>query len=96
MNCGGIVRPATNAEPQTISGEPIVVKIGRSNAIRITGREVNQAAIRANLERENLLKPDASLIIAAHPGAETSALVTVLDAANLVGIQAISVATTEG
>jgi biopolymer transport protein ExbD len=50
--------------------------------------------VRANLERERAQKPKAPLIVASHPDADTNSLVTVLDAANIVGIDNISVATT--
>ncbi|MDA3933749.1 MAG: biopolymer transporter ExbD [Gammaproteobacteria bacterium] len=90
-----IARP-TQSEQQKVDQEnlPIVVKIDHLSNISINGREVDQAAMRANLERENALKPKAPLIVAAHPDAETHALVAVLDAANIVGIEGVSVATT--
>ena len=60
---------------------PIVVKINSGNLISIKGRILEPQAVEANLEREKAGKPDSPLIIAAHPDAETEALVTLLDAA---------------
>ena len=50
--------------------------------------------MQANLEREKAEKPASALIVAAHPEADTEALVTILDAAKAVGIESVSVATT--
>jgi biopolymer transport protein ExbD len=72
---------------------PIVVKINSSSLISIKGRTLETGAVQANLEREKAEKPESPLIIAAHPGADTESLVTILDAAKAVGIEAVSVAT---
>ena len=72
---------------------PIVVKIDSSSLISIKGRLLEKRAVEANLEREKAEKPDSPLIIAAHPEADTDALVTILDAARAVGIESVSVAT---
>jgi len=73
---------------------PIVVKIDANGNISMKGRMLERKAVQANLEREKAEKPDSSLIIAAHPDAETDALVTILDAADAVGVASVSVATT--
>ena len=73
---------------------PIVVKIDANGNIMLKGRMLERKAVQANLEREKAEKPDSALIIAAHPDAETDALVTILDAAEAVGVGSVSVATT--
>jgi len=73
---------------------PIVVKIDASGNILLKGRILERKAVQANLEREKAEKPDSPLIIAAHPDAETDVLVTILDAAEAVGVGSVSVATT--
>ena len=73
---------------------PIVVKIDANGNITMKGRLLERKAVEANLEREKAEKPDSPLIIAAHPDAETDALVTILDAAEAVGVGSVSVATT--
>ena len=70
-----------------------MVKIDASSNISIKGRIIELNAVRANLERERAEKPKSPMIIAAHPDAETEALVMILDSANIVGINSISVAT---
>ena len=72
---------------------PIVIKIDASSLISIKGRVLESRAVEANLEREKAEKPTSPLIVAAHPEADTDALVTVLDAARAVGIESVSVAT---
>lgn len=72
----------------------ILVEIDSFSQIMVNKREVSNNAVRANLERERAQQPKAPLIIASHPDADTNSLVTVLDAANIIGIDNISVATT--
>lgn len=72
---------------------PIVVKIDGASLISVKGRVLEPAAVQANLEREKAEKPTSQLIIAAHPEADTEALVTILDAARAVGIESVNVAT---
>jgi len=73
---------------------PIVVRIDASGLISVKGRVLEPRAVVANLEREKAEKPLSPLIVAAHPEADTEALVTVLDAARAVGIESVNVATT--
>jgi len=90
-----VSRPS-NAPPKEIKKNkgPIVVKIDANGNISMKGRLLERKAVQANLEREKAEKPDSPLIIAAHPDAETDALVTILDAAAAVGVGSVSVATT--
>jgi len=74
---------------------PIVVKIDSASIIRINNRIIEPNAVRANLEREHAAKPDSMMILAMHPDAEAEAMVNVLDGANVVGIDSVSVATTQ-
>jgi len=90
-----VSRPS-NSPPKEIKKNkgPIVVKIDANGNITMKGRMLDNQAVEANLEREKAEKPDSPLIIAAHPDAETDALVTILDAAEAVGVASVSVATT--
>jgi len=90
-----ISRP-TQAEEQQQPDEdslPILVRIDQASMISVNNRRVEPDAVRANLERERAQNPNSPLIVAAHPDSETDSLVRVLDAANVVGIGSISVAT---
>jgi biopolymer transport protein ExbD len=89
-----IARPSGTAAERAQEDEgPIVVRIASSGLISVRGRVIDPGAVAANLEREKAEKPLAPLIVAADPDADTGALVTVLDAARLVGIESVSVAT---
>ncbi len=90
-----VSRPS-NAPPKEIKQDkgPIVIKIDSASLISLKGRILETGAVEANLEREKAEKPDSTLIIAAHPEADTDALVTILDAAKAVDIESVSVATT--
>jgi len=89
-----VSRPS-NAPPKEIQQDkgPIVVKINSGSLISVKGRILEPGAVQANLERERAEKPASPLIVAAHPDADTEALVTILDAAKAVGIESVSVAT---
>ncbi len=89
-----VSRPS-NAPPKEVQQDkgPIVVRIDSSSLISVKGRVLERSAVEANLEREKAEKPESPLIIAAHPAADTEALVTILDAARAVGIESVSVAT---
>ena len=90
-----VSRPS-NTPPKEIKQDtgPIVIKINSASLISVKGRILEPRAVQANLEREKAEKPTSALIVAAHPEADTEALVTILDAAKAVGIEAVSVATT--
>jgi len=91
-----VSRPSTTPprEVQPDAG-PIVVRIDGASFIILEGRILDPAAVAANLERAKAESPNAPLIVAAHPDAETTALVAVLDAARVVGIEPVTVATAE-
>jgi len=89
-----VTRPSS-APPREVQHDkgPIVVKIDSASLISVKGRVLEPRAVQANLEREKAEKPASPLIVAAHPEADTEALVTILDAAKAVGIESVSVAT---
>ena len=90
-----VSRPS-NSPPKEVKKNkgPIVIRIDANSNVMMKGRMLERKAVEANLEREKAEKPDSPLIIAAHPDAETDALVTILDAAEAVGVASVSVATT--
>jgi biopolymer transport protein ExbD len=89
-----ISRPQ-QSDRQTVEEDrgQILVEIDQLSRITVDQRSVGDRAIRANLERARAAQPSAPLIIASHRDADIDSLVTVLDAANIVGIDDISVAT---
>ena len=90
-----VSRPSNSPPKEVVKNKgPIVVRIDANGNITMKGRMLERKAVEANLEREKAEKPDSPLIIAAHPDAETEVLVTILDAAEAVGVGSVSVATT--
>ena len=89
-----VSRPS-NTPPEEVSQDrgPIVVKIDSGSRISVKGRVLEPHVFQANLEREKAVKPSSPLIVAAHPDADTQALVTILDAAEAGGSESVSVAT---
>jgi biopolymer transport protein ExbD len=89
-----VARPS-NSPPREVEKDlgPIVLRIDSASLIRLKGRVLEPLAVQANLERERAERPAAPLIVAAHPDAQTEALVTVLDAAAAAGVESVSVAT---
>lgn len=90
-----VSRPSNSPPKEVVKNKgPIVIRIDANGNITMKGRMLERKAVEANLEREKAQKPDSPLIIAAHPDAETDVLVTILDAADAVGVASVSVATT--
>ncbi len=90
-----VSRPSSSPPKEVKKNKgPIVIKIDANGNIVLKGRVLERKAVQANLEREKAEKPDSPLIVAAHPDADTDALVTILDAAKEVGVENVSVATT--
>ncbi len=89
-----VSRPSNSPPKEIVKKKgPIVVKIDANGNISMKGRMLERKAVEANMEREKAEKPDSPLIIAAHPDADTEALVIILDAAEAVGVVSVSVAT---
>ncbi len=90
-----VSRPSS-VPPQEVKQDEqvIVVRIDAGSLISVNDRILESGAVQANLEREKAQKPASPLIVVAHPDADTEALVTVLDAARIVGIESVSVSTT--
>lgn len=91
-----VSRPSVTPPREVVpDAGPVVVRIDGASFIILEGRILDPAAVAANLERAKAEKPNAPLIVAAHPDADTDALVAVLDAARVVGIEPVTVATAE-
>ena len=89
-----VSRPSNSPPAETMKDKgPLVVRIDASGNITIESRLLDRQFVEANLEREKAENPDSPLIIAAHPDADTAALVAILDAAEAVGIASVNVST---
>jgi biopolymer transport protein ExbD len=70
----------------------ILVAIGASNEIWISGRRIDPRAVRANIERMHAENPEGSVIIQADKKAFTETLVLVMDSARQAGVFKVSIA----
>ena len=70
----------------------ILVAIGASNEIWISGRRIDPRAVRANIERMHAENPEGSVIIQADKKAFTETLVLVMDSARQAGVFNVSIA----
>ncbi len=83
----------TDAPPQTKQeSEVILIEIQETGQIRMGGRTVDVRAVQANVERARAEKPDSTVVVAAHGGANAGILVQVVDQARLAGATNVSVA----
>jgi biopolymer transport protein ExbD len=70
----------------------ILVAIGASNEIWISGRRIDPRAVRANIERMHAENPEGSVIIQADKKSFTETLVLVMDSARQAGVFKVSIA----
>jgi biopolymer transport protein ExbD len=70
----------------------IFVAISDSGQIWINRRQVDPAAVRANIERLHAENPQGGVVIQADQNATTKLLVTVMDAARQAGVYNVSIA----
>lgn len=74
------------------AAENILVAIDDNDSIWIDRRLIDPRAVRANIERQRVEKPDSVVVIQAHKQSSNSALVRVMDASRLAGVYRISIA----
>jgi biopolymer transport protein ExbD len=70
----------------------ILVAIGASNEIWISGRRIDPRAVRANIERMHAENPEGAVIIQADKKSFTETLVLVMDSARQAGVFKVSIA----
>ncbi|MEJ2514303.1 MAG: biopolymer transporter ExbD [Gammaproteobacteria bacterium] len=70
----------------------IFVAISDTGQIWINRRQVDPAAVRANIERLHAENPQGGVVIQADQNATTKLLVTVMDAARQAGVYNVSIA----
>ncbi len=73
----------------------ILIAINSNNEVWINRREVDLAAVRANIERLSAENPQGGAVIQADKEAQTGVLIEVMDQVRLGGISAISIAAEE-
>jgi len=89
-------RPPTSDEPPPdTENTNIVFRVSESNELTLEGRRIDVRAVRANVERMHAEKPEAKVIISAHPKSKTELFVLISDQAREAGVYDISLSTDE-
>ena len=84
-------RPPTSDQPPPDSKNTnIVFRVSESNEIMLEGRRIDARSVRANVERLHAEKPEAKVVINAHPKAKTETYVLISDQAREAGVYDIS------
>ena len=88
------VSPSDNTNPPDSQPEnrAIIVRIDAGDTITIDQRYVDVRRVSAHLTRLHAERPKTGVVIAAHPGSSTNALVQVMDQSRSAGIYNISFA----
>ncbi len=89
-----VTRPdAETAVKQSRVG--ILIAINENNEVWINRRQIDLAAVRANVERLHAENPQGGAVIQADQKAETGILVEIMDQVRLAGVGSISIAAEE-
>lgn len=87
--------PTTDQPPPDSENTNIVFRVSESNEIMFEGRRIDIRSVRANVERLHAEKPEAKVVINAHPKAKTEIFVMISDQAREAGVYDISLSTTD-
>jgi biopolymer transport protein ExbD len=89
-------RPPTSDEPPPeTENTNIVFRVSESNELTFEGRRIDVRAVRANVERMHAEKPEAKVIVSAHPKSKTELFVLISDQAREAGVYDVSLSTDE-
>ena len=88
-------RPTAFEQPQDTDLQGIQIQILESGEVWMDNRQIDVRAVRANVERQRAVEPQAGALIIAESGAPTGVLVEVVDQVHLGGIYNITFSTGE-
>ena len=89
-------RPPTSDEPPPETENlNIVFRVSESNELTFEGRHIDVRAVRANVERMHAEKPEAKVIVSAHPKSKTEMFALISDQAREAGVYDVSLSTDE-
>jgi biopolymer transport protein ExbD len=91
----GLVVNRPTGEPPKNAEQSLVVQVLANGEVWIGGRVVDPRAVRANVEREHAVTPNAGVMVLADKAAPTGLVVTVVDQIHLGGVYNITFATAE-
>ena len=84
----------TNRHPDS-ENTNIVFRVSESNELTLEGRRIDVRSVRANVERMHAEKPEAKVVVSAHPKSKTELFVLISDQAREAGVYDVSLSTDE-
>ena len=87
--------PTSDEQPPEQENTNIVFRVSESNELTLEGRRIDIRAVRANVERMHAEKPEAKVIVSAHPKSKTEMFVQISDRAREAGVYDVSLSTDE-
>ena len=85
-------RPDSDEQIQVEDKGNILIKIDEADRIWIDARQVDERAVRANIERLHAENPEGSVIVLPDPDSTTAALIGVMDSSRQANVYSISIA----
>jgi biopolymer transport protein ExbD len=85
-------RPSNAPVKEQKLSEVVPIEIDATGQIRVKKRLVDIRAVRANIESELAVKPDASVVVIADRNSDSGLLVRVIDQARMAGAENVSLA----
>ncbi len=85
-------RPSNAPVKEQKLSEVVPVEIDATGQIRVKKRLVDIRAVRANIESELAVKPDATVVVIADRNSDSGLLVRVIDQARMAGAENVSLA----
>jgi biopolymer transport protein ExbD len=88
-------RPTGFEQPNDSDSKSIQIQVLATGEIFMDNREVDVRAVRANVERESAINPDAGVLVLADSESPTGTLVSIVEQVQLGGIYNITFTATE-
>jgi len=88
-------RPTGFEQPNDSDSKSIQIQVLATGEIFMDNREVDVRAVRANVERESAINPDAGVLVLADSESPTGTLVSIVEQVQLGGIYNITFTSTE-
>jgi biopolymer transport protein ExbD len=85
-------RPSNAPVKEQKLSEVVPIEIDATGQIRVKKRLVDVRAVRANIESELAVKPEASIVVIADRNSDSGLLVRVIDQARMAGAENVSLA----
>ena len=85
-------RPSNAPVKEQKLSEVVPIEIDATGQIRVKKRLVDVRAVRANIESELAVRPDASVVVIADRNSDSGLLVRVIDQARMAGAENVSLA----